>query len=212
MLGAYAQLALAARLPVPAVLTLESLTRVCPAVSQYHYLLGVGLMASGDMASAVEALTEADRLEPDRPLTKRALGLALNNRKQFADAKAALSRSLDLQPDSADAMAALADAEAGLADYTAAGALAERALGRSPGNATANLVMGMVHMERRNYADARDALLTAAAAHPESAKSAYQLSLAYARLGDVANARYVERYQGRLRGVEERLKTLRERK
>ena len=53
----------------------------------YHYLLGVGLMAIGDMPGAVDALEEADRLEPERPLTLLALGLALNNRKLFAEAR-----------------------------------------------------------------------------------------------------------------------------
>lgn len=213
VLSAYAQLSLAATLPLPAVLTLQALTRVYPTVPQYHYLLGVALMAFGDMPSAVDSLTEADRLEPDRALTQLALGLALNNRKRFADAKTALSRSLELQPDSVDALAALAEAEAGLGDYNSAAARAGRALERAPGNATANLVMGMALMERRDYTGARDALLKAAESDPESPKAVYQLSLVYARLGDETNARrYVDLYQQRLRGVEERLKALREKR
>ena len=213
VLSAYAQLSLAAKLPMPAVLTLQALTRVYPAVSQYHYLLGVGLMACGDMPSAIESLTEADRLEPERALTQLALGLALNHRKRFADAKQALSRSLELQPDSVDAVAALAEAEVGLGDYDAAAARAQLALERSPGHATANFVMGMVLMERRNYAEARDALLKAADSDPESPKAVYQLSLVYARLGDDTTARrYVNLYQERLHGVDERLKALREKK
>jgi len=213
VLSAIAQLSLAAKLPLPAVLTLQALTRICPSVPQYHYLLGVGLMALGDMASAVDSLTEADRLEPDRALTRLALGLALNNRKQFAEAKMALSQSLALQRDSVDAVAALAEAEAGLGDYTSAAADAQRALKRAPDHATANLVMGMVLMEQRSYADARDTLLKAVAADPESPRALYQLSLVYARLGDEANARrYVHLYQEKLRGVEERLQALRGRR
>lgn len=210
VLGAIAQLSLAAKLPLPAVLTLQALTRVYPSVAQYHYLLGVGLMALGDMSSAVDSLTESDRLEPDRALTHLALGLAQNNRKQFAEAKTALSQSLGLQPDSVDAIAALAEAEAGLGDYTNAAADAQRALKRTPDHATANLVMGMVLIEQRNYADARDTLLKAVAADRESPRALYQLSLAYARLGDEANARrYVDLYQEKLRAVEERLQALR---
>ena len=113
VLSAYAQLSLAVKQPMPAVLALQSLTRMCPSVSQYHYLLGVGLMAIGDMPSAVEALTEADRLEPERALTLLALGLALNNRKHFADARTTLVHSLELQPESIEAVAALAEAEVG---------------------------------------------------------------------------------------------------
>jgi tetratricopeptide (TPR) repeat protein len=210
VLSAYAQLALAAKLPMPAVFTLESLARVYPTVAQYHYLLGVGLMAIGDMASADEALTEANRLEPDRTLTLLAHGLALNNRKMFAEAKAALARSLELQPDSMEATAAIAEAEAGLGDFESAVDHARRALAWSPTGATANLVMGLVLIERRDYAEARDALLKAASADPDSPKVAYQLSLVFARLGDDENARrYVNIYQEKLRGVEERIKALR---
>ena len=93
VLSAYAQLSLAVKRPMPAVLALEALTRMCPSVAQYHYLLGVGLMAIGDMPAAVAALSEADRLEPERAVTLLALGLALNNRKEYADARSVLRRS-----------------------------------------------------------------------------------------------------------------------
>jgi tetratricopeptide (TPR) repeat protein len=210
VLSAYSQLALALKQPMAAVLALQSLTRICPSVSQYHYLLGVGLMAIGDMPSAQDALMEANRLEPDRAVTLLALGLALNNRKGFAEARTALSRSLELQPDSPEAIAALAEADAGLGDFDSAATHATRALEQAPTSATAHLVMGLVLMERRNYTGARDALLKATAADPGSAKVVYQLSLVYARLGDDANARrYVTLYQETLRGVGERIKALR---
>lgn len=210
VLSAYSQIALALKQPMPAVLSLQSLTRMCPSVSQYHYLLGVGLMAIGDMPSAVEALTEANRLEPNRALTLLALGLALNSRKHFAEAQTTLTRSVELQPDSPEAVAALAEAEAGLGNFDTATTHAMRALQQTPASPTANLVMGLVLMERRDYAAARDALLKAAAADPDSPKAVYQLSLVYARLGDDASARrYVTIYQEKLRGVEERIKALR---
>lgn len=210
VLSAYAQLALASKLPMPAVMTLVPLTRMYPSVAQYQYLLGVGLMALGDMPSAIDALREANRLEPDRAVTLLALGLSLNNQKLFADAKAALSRSLELQPDSNEAVAAIAEAEAGLGDLDGATAHARQALERSPSSATANLVMGLVGLERRQYAEARDALLTANQADPDSPKVLYQLSLVFARLGDEARARrYVDLYQEKLRGVEDRVKALR---
>ena len=121
VLDAFSQLALTVKQPMPGVIALQALTRMCPSVAAYHYLLGVGLMAIGDMPGAVEALAEADRLEPERPLTLLALGLALNNRKLFAEAKAALTHSLELQPESVEAVAALSEAEAGLGEFDAAG-------------------------------------------------------------------------------------------
>ncbi len=189
VLSAYAQLTLAVKQPMPAVLTLQSLTRMCPSVSQDHYLLGVGLMAIGDMPSAVEALTEADRLEPERrvdaPCTRSGL-----------EQPQALCRSQDrarAQPRAATrehrSVAALAEAESGLGNFDAAAGHAERALQRSPASATANLVMGLVLIERRNYAGAQEALLKAMSADPDSPKAVYQLSLVEARLGDEAAAR-----------------------
>ena len=210
VLSAYAQLTLAVKQPMPAVFALQSLTRMCPSVSQYHYLLGVGLMAIGDMPSAVEALTEADRLEGERALTLLALGLALNNRKHFAEARTALVHSIELQPESIEAVAALAEAESGLGNFDAAAGHAERVLQRSPASATANLVMGLVLIERRDYAGAQEALRKAMSADPDSPKAVYQLSLVAARLGDEAAARrYVGLYQEKLRAVEERIKMLR---
>ena len=210
VLAASAQGALAAKRPMPAVLALQSLTRICPTVAQYHYLLGVGLMAVGDMPSADDALRAANRLEPERQLTLLALGLVLNNRKQFGEAKDLLARSMELQPDSIEAMAALAEAQAGLGEFEPAAMHARRVLDRVPSNATANLVIGLTMMEQKNYAAARDALQKTIAADPESPKAFYQLSLALARLGDDAGARqYVQIYQDKLRAVEDRVNALR---
>jgi tetratricopeptide (TPR) repeat protein len=210
VLAASAQVALAAKRPVLAVLTLRALTRICPSVAQYHYLLGIGLMTLGDMPAADDALKAANRLEPERPLTLLALGSVLNNRKQFGDAKAALARSVELQPDGVEAMAALAEAHAGLGDFDGATRHARRVLERAPANATANLVIGLIMMEQKDFSSARDALLKAMAADPDSPKPIYQLSLALARLGDDAGARrYVQMYQAKLRAIEDRVEALR---
>jgi tetratricopeptide (TPR) repeat protein len=211
VLSAFAQVSLAVRMPVPAILTLESLTRLCPTAAQYHYLLGVGLMTAGDMIAAVESLQKANALEPDRPLTLTALGLAYNNQKRFADAKPPLTRSLELNPDAMETVAALSETEAGLSDLAAAETHATRALAADPRNPTANLVLGLVRMSQQRYADARDALMAAATADPASPKPEYQLSLVFARLGDEASAqRHVELYQQKLRAMEASVKALHE--
>lgn len=210
VLGAIAQLALAARLPGPAAAALDPLTRMCPDVAQYHYLLGIAAMTAGDSVRATEALQTADRLEPGRPLTLAALGLVFNNRKQFADAKSVLTRSLELDPDKAETLAGLAEAEASLGELDAAEQHARRALQTAPADATAQLVIGMVRLQQSKYEDARDALLKAAAADPQSAKADYQLSLVYARLGDAANAeRSLESYRRKLADTNARIDALR---
>jgi tetratricopeptide (TPR) repeat protein len=210
VLSASAQMSLAVRAPVPAILALEPLTRMCPTVAEYPYLLGVALMQAGDMLAAVEPLRQAERLEPGRVLTLVALGLALNGRKLYAEAKPHLLRGLELDPDNVEAAAALAEAEDGLGELREAEAHAERALARANAHATANLVLGMVRMKQERYAEARDALEKAAVADPASPKAHYQLSLAYARLGDEAGARkQVELYRRKLREIEERVNQLR---
>jgi tetratricopeptide (TPR) repeat protein len=209
VLSAQAQVALAARMPVPAILTLESLVRICPAVAEYHYLLGVGLMTAGDMIAAVDALKRADALEPNRPLTLTALGLAYNNQKLFAEAKTSLTRALELDPAGTEALAAAAEAEAGLGDLGSAETHASAAMAKAPQNPTANLVMGMVRMAQQRYDDARDALTKAIAADPRSPKPEYQLSLVFARLGDEARSQeHVNLYQQKLRQMEADVKAL----
>jgi tetratricopeptide (TPR) repeat protein len=210
VLAAQAQLSLGVRAPVPAIVALEPLTRMCPSVAQYHYLLGVALMQAGDVPAAVEPLREADRLEPDRVLTLVALGLALNARKLHAEARPFAQRALELEPDNAEAAAVLAEAEHGLGELDAAEAHAQRALSRSRGHATASLVLGLVRMAQERYAEARDSLEAAVAGDPASPRAYYQLSLAYARLGEpLAAQRHVELYQQKLKEVEQRVAELR---
>jgi tetratricopeptide (TPR) repeat protein len=168
------------------------------------------LMGAGDAVRATEALQAADRLEPDRPLTLAAIGLALNNRKQFTDAKPVLARSLELDPEKPETMSALAEAEASLGDLKGAEQHARRALESAPSDATAHLVIGMVRLQESRYEEARDALVKAAAADPQSPKADYQLSLVYARLGDTANAeRSLESYRRKLAEQNERVKAMR---
>jgi cellulose synthase operon protein C len=211
VLSAFAQVSLAARMPVPAILALESLTRLCPSVAQYHYIMGIALMTAGDTIAAIDSLKRADEREPDRPKTLLALGLAYNNQKRFPEARERLARSLELEPDTIETLAALAEAEAGTGDLAAAETHAAQALTRTPANSTANLIIGMIRMTQHRYPEARDALVAAVNADAASPKPEYQLSLVYSRMGDEANAqRSVERYQQKLRAMEASVKALRE--
>jgi Tfp pilus assembly protein PilF len=68
----------------------------------------------------------------------------------------------------------------------------------------------MVRMKQQRFGEARDALLKAVAVDPRSPKAHYQLSLAYARLGDEASSeRHRELYQQKLREIEELVRRLR---
>src|SRR4029078_5532097 len=65
-------------------------------------------------------------------------------------------------------------------------------------------------MKQERYAEAREALERAVAGDPGSPKAHYQLSLAYARLGDEQSARReVGLYQAKLKEIEERVSQIR---
>lgn len=206
VLSAFAQVALSAQAPVPALQVLEPLARMCPAVAQYQYMLGVALMQAGDIQSSIAPLHEADRLEPDRPLTLVALGLVLNTQRMYGEAKPLLLRALDLEPDNVDGVAALAESEQGLGDLEPAETHARRALARVSDHAIGNLALGMVRMQQERYEEACAALDKALRADPASPKAPYQLSLAWARRGDEAqSAKYLELYRQRVREIDMRL-------
>ncbi len=206
VLSAFAQVALSMQAPVPALQVLEPLARMCPTVAQYQYLLGVALLQVGDIQSSIAPLREADRLEPDRPLTLIALGLALNTQRMYGEAKPCLLRALDLEPDNVDGVAALAESEQGLGELEAAETHALRALARAPDHAIGNLALGMVRMQQERYEEACAALEKALRADPASPKAPYQLSLAWARRGDEAQSKkYLEIYRQRVRDIDVRL-------
>lgn len=210
VLSAFAQMSLAAGAPVPAAVTLEALKRMCPGVMHYHYLLGVALLRVGDRINAVSALQVAEQLEPNRALTLLALGIAHNSLQQYADARPALIRAVELDPGNADTQAALAEAEQGLGELDAAAGHVQQVLGRAPQHATANLVAGLIAMDRSQYGDARAAFERAVQADPLMFKAHYQLSLACARLGDESAAtQYLERYRQTLREVQKMIDALR---
>ena len=210
VLSAYAEASLAAHATLPAIDVLDSLTRLCPTVAEYHYRRGVALLGAGDTAAAVESLKRAEQLEPNQPATLIALGTALNGRELYAEAKPHLVRGLSLGPDDVEAVAALAEAEEGLGELAEAEAHAQRALARVSGHSIANLVLGQVRMKQDRYEEARDALLKATAADPASSKAHYQLSLAYARLNDQARAQeHLELYRQKTKERDERVKQVR---
>jgi tetratricopeptide (TPR) repeat protein len=162
--------------------------------------LGAAHLQVGDAASASPPLEAALAIEPDRPLTLVALGLALNARKLYAEAKVHLLRSLAIVPGDLEAIAALGESEEGLGHLEEAAAHAQRVLKDSADHVTANLVMGMVFMKQERYAEARRALEKVVAGQPGSSKGHYQLSLACARLGDEPAAkRHLALYESSLR-------------
>jgi tetratricopeptide (TPR) repeat protein len=212
VLAARAKVSLVVEAPVPAIQALESLIRMHPTVAEYNYMLGVARLQIGEMAGSIEALQRSLELEPARPLTLIALGTTLNAQKRFAEAAEAARHAIRLDPESAEALAALAEAEEGLGELEAAEEHATQALAREPRHGPALAAIGRVRMAQQRYEEARDAFLEALAAVPLSAKTHYQLSLTFARLGDREKSReHRELYQRIRKESDERLVELRTR-
>ncbi len=210
VLTAQAKVALAVQAPVVAIGALEALARMHPTVAEHTYLLGVARLQVGEMVGAIEALQRSLELEPARPLTLIALGTTLNAQKRFEEAREVLRRSLQLDPASAEALAVLSQAEQGLGDLELAEEHATQALARDDDHAKALLTLGLIRMTQARYEEARDAFLRAVASEPGSAKAHYQLSLAFARLGDrESSARHLELYRKAQKESEDRLIELR---
>jgi len=188
VLSAYAEAALANRMPLRALPVLEALSRLCPTVAPYRYRLGAALLQVGDTEAALLFLKEADSLEPNQAPTLQALGAALDRRGLYAEAQPVLLRGLSLAPDDAETLAALAEAEAALGQLEAARAHAQRALDKASTSPSAHRAMGLLLLKEERYAEARDAFLRAATG-PASAQPHDELSRAYAALGDEAAAR-----------------------
>ncbi len=189
VLLAHAEAALAARLPLKALPSLEALGRLAPTEARYRFLMGQALLMAGDAEAATPALEEAERLDPRDTATLVALGTALNRRSLFAEAKAVLLRASTLDPDAVAVLAARAEAEAGLGERDAAEARAERALARSSGDSTANLVLGEIRLRQERYAEARRALEKAAVADAESPVVQERLAAACEGSNDALGAR-----------------------
>ena len=212
VLGAYARVSLAAKVPVRAMLALEPLVRMHPSSARYTYLLGVAYMQLGDMPSATASLETSVGLDPDDPLARIALGISLNNQKLFDASVRVLTEALRLDPESVEAMAAMAEALVGVGDLEAAERYALTAIDRATSHGIASLVMGMIRLEQRDFESASDYLQQAVASDPDLPKAHYQLSLAYARLGLTEQSRaHLERYRTALESMEQQLVEVRNR-
>ncbi len=210
VLAAHAKVSLTVDAPVAAIEALEALVRIHPTVAEYSYLLGVARLQIGDMGGAVEDLERSLALEAERPLSLLALGTTRSSLKQYAAARDVLRRSLRLAPESAEALAALAEAEEGLGEYELAEEHAAQALARAEDHSRALVTLGLIRMKQSKYEEARDVFLRAVSKEPKLAKAHYQLSLAYARLGDRETSnKHLQLYRGARKERDARLVELR---
>ena len=202
-LAFHAREALKAGLTSLASRSAEVLARIRPDVAEYQLLLGRVWTGLGNMGEASEALLKAVELDPDYSPAFLPLGLALNHESRFEEAEVFLTRHLDRDPDNPDALAGLAESEERLGRSESAERRAIRVLEQNPRHARAALVLGMLHIGRKEFAEARELLELAVTEEPFLAKAHYQLSFACARLGDRDCARdHLEHYRKASKGLE----------
>jgi tetratricopeptide (TPR) repeat protein len=206
VLSAYARLCVEHEAPVPAMKTLESLTRIFPANAEYFYLLGIARLQLAESDGAVAALRRSLELDPDQVLPLFALGLSFRDQKRFEEAREALGESLGLMPSHADSMVVLAEVEEGLGEVELAEKHLERALELGGETPDALYVLGKIRHTQRRYDEAREALERSIELNPRPRKAHYVLSLAYARLGDRESSRKaLELYRKKTKEAEELL-------
>ena len=209
-LAARAKIALTLDHPVVAIWVLEALTRMHPEAADHAYLLGVARLQVAEAGGAIETLERSLEIAPGRPLPLLALGKALAGQKKYAEAVDALRESLKRDPENVETLFALSEAEAGLGQLELAEAHATQALARDPDHAGAHMAVGRIRMRQARYEEARDAFLRAVASAPEAARVHYQLSLAFARLGDrETSSKHLELYRRLHREEDQRLEELR---
>ena len=196
VLSDFAKNSLLAGDPVGAINVLEPLTRMHPKVAEYPYLLGVAQLQIKEFAPSVDSLEQSLELEPQRALTLIALGITLISQKRFDEAKQALDRALEIEPENAEALAVAAEAAEGLGELELAETQANRVLALVGGHAGASYVLGRVRMQQGQFAEAVEWFQKVLQLAPNSPRTYYQLSLAYARLGDLEKSReYRELHQ-----------------
>lgn len=203
VLAAHVRSALAAKIPSTAAQSIEPLAKMHPTVAEYQVLLGLVWIQLGNMGEAVEPLLRAVELDPRHRPAFLPLGLVLNHESRYDEARNYFAKHLRSHPEDLEALAALAEAEERLGELEVAEERARGVLAEDANHATANLVIGMLHMGQDRFAEAREALEKAVAAGPMNAKAHYQLSLACARLGDRDSAeRHLELYRKAQEGPE----------
>jgi tetratricopeptide (TPR) repeat protein len=174
--------------PVETVRALRAATRLEADNAQYLYVLGLAHLWTGDLDSGSVVLRRVTELEPQKAAAHLALAVALHDQKKFDESSLALDRVLALDPGNTEGLYLLSDIAQNRGDLDRAALLARRALERRPGHPGANLVLGIAMMKQEKWADARNALESAAAADPGSPRVQYQLSILYSRLDEPEKA------------------------
>jgi predicted O-linked N-acetylglucosamine transferase (SPINDLY family) len=150
-----------------AIEAIEAAIQGSPGRADFHGNLGRALATAQDYHRAVQAFEKALQLEPKSPRDLSDFGTALCCLERLEEGADAFARALELAPNDGPAMLRLARAEANLGRHDAALARAIRAMGLFPAlRARAETVIGLVHLERRQWPRAVEAFTRGLESNP----------------------------------------------
>lgn len=153
-----------------------------PGICEMHVNLGVALRALGRLDEAVDALTEAARLDPSNFESRLLLATCRLQRSEFDDANRTIAEALALEPDSAEAWELQALIAHRLSNFDRAFDAARKAVSISP-RAASYRVIGDVSTRRENYTDAHKAYHASITLDPSDPEARANFAVLLTRMG-----------------------------
>jgi len=155
--------------PKEAAAEYRTATKLEPTNGGAYYGLGLSLQASGDLAGAERALSEAARLDDKNPLAFMALGRLRASHGQYAQALEALDTAIKLHPTFAAAHIERGRVLAASGNDARALEAFEAARKANPKLADPQIEIGMLYQRQKRWAEAERAYKAAIDLDPKSA-------------------------------------------
>lgn len=175
-----------------------------PGICEMHVNLGVALRALNRLDEAVEAFTEAARLDPSNFQSRLLLAGCHVERGEYEAGDLAVDAALTLQPDSAEAWEIGAIVAHRRGDFDRAFEAAQKAISLTPNAAASHRIVGDVQTRRENYAEAQSAYEAAVRLDPSDREARANFGVLLTRMGlhGEAVAHYREAVAGSESGVQ----------
>jgi Tfp pilus assembly protein PilF len=154
----------------------------------------VEAMKAGRNDEAIEKFNEVIAKVPTCADCYFNLGMAYQNKQQYAEAETNYKKAIELKPDNGDAYTGLAtiyNAQKKFdlaADASAKAAQLSAGAGGGGGSAEANYNQGVIFFNAGKFADAQKSFLAATKSDPNNAMAQYQLGMTSLNLGQIPEA------------------------